>query len=130
MNNLQLLFSSFQSRTGSYTSSRRSSQDSIDFAGSNVADTARELRVSFSGQLYVTCTIDNVYILTLQHQVHEFQEKFRDAMINNAQLDNEKQSYVYQIDLYKDELEEMEENYIRLNRDHKDKSKVWGEGSV
>lgn len=69
-------------------------------------------------------------ILTLQHQVHEFQEKFRDAMINNAQLDNEKQSYVYQIDLYKDELEEMEENYIRLNRDHKDKSKVRGEGTV
>lgn len=46
-------------------------------------------------------------------------------MILNDQLDNEKQAFVYQIDLYKDDLEEMEENYIRLTREHKDKSKVW-----
>lgn len=52
------------------------------------------------------------------------EEKFRKAMINNAQLDNEKQSYVYQIDLYKDEREELEENYLRLQRDFKEKSRV------
>lgn len=45
-------------------------------------------------------------------------------MILNDQLDNEKQTFVYQIDLYKDDLEEMEENYIRLTREHREKSKV------
>lgn len=56
--------------------------------------------------------------------MHELEEKFRQAMINNAQLDNEKQSHVYQLDLYKDNMEEMEENYIRVQRDLKDKNKV------
>ncbi len=45
-------------------------------------------------------------------------------MILNDQLDNEKMSFVYQIDLFKDDLEEMEENYLRLTREHRDKSKV------
>lgn len=45
-------------------------------------------------------------------------------MISNAQLDNEKQSYVYQVDWFKDEMEEIEENYIRSQRDLKEKSKV------
>lgn len=46
-------------------------------------------------------------------------------MINNAQLDNEKTSYSYQVDLYKDDLEELEENYNRVHKDYKDKSRVY-----
>ena len=60
----------------------------------------------------------------LQHQLHEVDAKYREAMISNAQLDNEKQSYVYQVDWFKDEMEEIEENYIRSQRDLKEKSKV------
>lgn len=42
-------------------------------------------------------------------------------MIANAQLDNERASQSYQIQLLKDKLEEMEESYAQLQREHKDK---------
>lgn len=42
-------------------------------------------------------------------------------MIANAQLDNERSSQSYQIQLLKDKLEEMEETHSQLHREHKDK---------
>lgn len=42
-------------------------------------------------------------------------------MIANAQLDNERASQSYQIQLLKDKLEEMEESYAQLQREYKEK---------
>lgn len=50
----------------------------------------------------------------LQHEVKEIEEKFRKAMIANAQLDNEKSALSYQVELLKDKLEDMEESHAQV----------------
>lgn len=49
------------------------------------------------------------------------EERYRKAMIANAQLDNERASNTYQIQLLKDKVEEMEETHAQLQREHKEK---------
>jgi 3-dehydroquinate dehydratase len=61
-----------------YLSSRRSSEDSLEDGGG-----LRDLRVR-------------------PNELKEYEEKFRKAMIANAQLDNDKTSQTYQLELLKD----------------------------
>jgi hypothetical protein len=42
------------------------------------------------------------------------EEKFRKAMVQNAQSDNEKASLMYQVELFKDKIEDMDEAYALL----------------
>lgn len=42
------------------------------------------------------------------------EEKFRKAMILNAQLDNDKAALGYQLELLKDRIEELQEEYAQL----------------
>lgn len=46
-------------------------------------------------------------------------------MITTAQLDNARSSEIYQIDLLKDKLEEMEESYAQLQREYREKSRAY-----
>jgi LRRFIP family len=39
-------------------------------------------------------------------------------MMTNAQLDNEKQLLRYEVDLFKERLDDAEEQYIELGRQH------------
>lgn len=45
-------------------------------------------------------------------------------MISNAQLDNEKSAYIYQVETLKDEIEEMEENLTQVQKDYREKKRV------
>lgn len=97
---------SYMSGTSSYASSRRSSEDSTD------ALDFKELRSSLGGR-------------DLKLQLSDLEEKFRKAMISNAQLDNEKSAYIYQVETLKDEIEEMQENLTQIQQEYREKKRVY-----
>ncbi|XP_056660216.1 leucine-rich repeat flightless-interacting protein 2 isoform X10 [Monodelphis domestica] len=51
------------------------------------------------------------------------EEKYKKAMVSNAQLDNEKNNLIYQVDTLKDVLEGQEEQMAEFYREHEEKSK-------
>lgn len=52
------------------------------------------------------------------------EEKYKKAMVSNAQLDNEKNNLIYQVDTLKDVIEEQEEQMAEFYRENEEKSKV------
>lgn len=59
-----------------------------------------------------------------QDALAEVEEKYRKAMVSNAQLDNEKSNLMYQVDTLKDSLMELEEMLSESQRGYEDKVKV------
>ncbi|XP_059713812.1 leucine-rich repeat flightless-interacting protein 2 isoform X5 [Haemorhous mexicanus] len=53
----------------------------------------------------------------------EVEEKYKKAMVSNAQLDNEKNNLIYQVDTLKDVIEEKEEQIAEFYRENEEKSK-------
>ncbi|XP_063619982.1 leucine-rich repeat flightless-interacting protein 2 isoform X2 [Cydia splendana] len=64
---------------------------------------------------------DTFNVKDLRGELKEVEEKFRKAMILNAQLDNDKAALGYQLELLKDRIEELHEEYAQLQREHKEK---------
>lgn len=83
------------------TGSRRGSDDSSEGAGDGPLGGERELK----------------------KELRALEEKYKAAMMSSAQLDNEKQSLVYQVELLKDQLEEQAESQTELQREYKEKSR-------
>lgn len=59
-----------------------------------------------------------------QDALTEVEEKYRKAMVSNAQLDNEKNNLMYQVDTLKDSLMELEELLSESQRGYEEKVKV------
>ncbi|XP_040403653.1 leucine-rich repeat flightless-interacting protein 2 isoform X8 [Cygnus olor] len=59
----------------------------------------------------------------LRDSLAEVEEKYKKAMVSNAQLDNEKNNLVYQVDTLKDVIEEKEEQIAEFCRENEEKSK-------
>ncbi|XP_033612866.1 leucine-rich repeat flightless-interacting protein 2 isoform X11 [Fukomys damarensis] len=59
----------------------------------------------------------------LRESLFEVEEKYKKAMVSNAQLDNEKNNLIYQVDTLKDVIEEQEEQMAEFYRENEEKSK-------
>ncbi|XP_040034973.2 leucine-rich repeat flightless-interacting protein 2 isoform X10 [Gasterosteus aculeatus] len=59
----------------------------------------------------------------LRESLAEVEEKYKKAMVSNAQLDNDKGNLIYQVDTLKDVIEEMEEQTAEMKRELEDKTK-------
>uniref|UniRef100_A0A4W5NVP3 Leucine rich repeat (in FLII) interacting protein 1a n=1 Tax=Hucho hucho TaxID=62062 RepID=A0A4W5NVP3_9TELE len=62
-------------------------------------------------------------ILEIKDSLVEVEEKYRKAMVSNAQLDNEKSNLMYQVDRLKDSLMELEELLSESRREYDGKTK-------
>ncbi|XP_069776466.1 leucine-rich repeat flightless-interacting protein 2 isoform X41 [Narcine bancroftii] len=65
----------------------------------------------------------DVSLSELRDSLSEVEEKYKKAMVSNAQLDNDKSNLVYQVDTLKDVIEEMEEQMAELYRENEERSK-------
>ncbi|OWK02428.1 LRRFIP2, partial [Cervus elaphus hippelaphus] len=59
----------------------------------------------------------------LKESLSEVEEKYKKAMVSNAQLDNEKNNLIYQVDTLKDVIEDQEEQMAEFYRENEEKSK-------
>uniref|UniRef100_A0A4W3H1B1 Leucine-rich repeat flightless-interacting protein 1 n=1 Tax=Callorhinchus milii TaxID=7868 RepID=A0A4W3H1B1_CALMI len=62
-------------------------------------------------------------IREIKDSLAEVEEKYRKAMVSNAQLDNEKNTLMYQVDTLQDVLLEVEEHLAESNREFQEKAK-------
>ncbi|KAM4870436.1 leucine-rich repeat flightless-interacting protein 1 isoform X6 [Urocitellus parryii] len=62
-------------------------------------------------------------IREIKDSLAEVEEKYKKAMVSNAQLDNEKTNFMYQVDNLKDTLLELEEQLAESQRQYEEKSK-------
>ncbi|XP_026642325.1 leucine-rich repeat flightless-interacting protein 1 isoform X3 [Microtus ochrogaster] len=62
-------------------------------------------------------------IREIKDSLAEVEEKYRKAMVSNAQLDNEKTNFMYQVDTLKDTLLELEEQLAESQRLYEEKNK-------
>ncbi|XP_072179418.1 leucine-rich repeat flightless-interacting protein 2-like isoform X1 [Diadema setosum] len=65
--------------------------------------------------------IDSRDLDLLKDAVADLEEKYKKAMMTNAQLDNEKSTLVYEVDYLKDVLADQEERMMELSREARDK---------
>ncbi len=78
---------------------------------------------------FVACKLLQYYCVKIfppfdQDSLSEVEEKYKKAMVSNAQLDNEKANLIYQVDHTQRRHRGDEEQMSELRREAEDKSKV------
>lgn len=92
-----------------------------------VSSKKQRLRLVKNSGLIAPCfplAIGKTVAWFLQDSLAEVEEKYKKAMVSNAQLDNEKTNFMYQVDTLKDTLLELEEQLAESQRLYEEKNKV------
>ncbi|XP_033639888.1 leucine-rich repeat flightless-interacting protein 2-like [Asterias rubens] len=90
------------------SSSRRGSEDSTEFESASIKS-------------YTSESMGDEPSPQETEALAELEEKYKKAMMNNAQLDNEKATLIFQVDMLKDLQEDMEEIMMEVQREARDK---------
>ncbi|NWS48026.1 LRRF2 protein, partial [Probosciger aterrimus] len=105
------------------TSSRRGSGDTSISADTEAS--IREIKDIYELRNQIQ-DVEGKYMQGLKEMkdsLAEVEEKYKKAMVSNAQLDNEKTNFMYQVDTLKDALLELEEQLAESRRQYEEKSK-------
>lgn len=81
--------------------------------------TSGDTTVEESSTPTLTSTSGHTAVRELRHELMELEDKLRQTILSSAQLDNEKSTLTYQMELYKDQLSELYEEHRQLQRVHK-----------
>ncbi|XP_022791506.1 leucine-rich repeat flightless-interacting protein 2-like [Stylophora pistillata] len=91
---------------------------SISTGSTSVSTVQRDQSLDMNGPL-----VPEKVLKSLQENLKETEDKYRKAMVSIAQLDNEKQALLYQVDCLKDRLVEEEEISGEVRAECKEKTK-------
>uniref|UniRef100_A0A665UVE0 Uncharacterized protein n=1 Tax=Echeneis naucrates TaxID=173247 RepID=A0A665UVE0_ECHNA len=107
------------------TSSRRGSGDTSVTADTETS--VREIKEihELKDQIQDVETKYSQNLKEVKETLAEVEEKYRKAMVSNAQLDNEKNNLMYQVDTLKDSLMELEELLSESRREYEEKVKEY-----
>ncbi|KAA0715790.1 Leucine-rich repeat flightless-interacting protein 2 [Triplophysa tibetana] len=105
------------------TSSRRGSGDTSFTADTEVS--IREIKEihELKDQIQDVEAKHMQNLKELKESLMEVEGKYRKAMVSNAQMDNEKTNLIYEVDILKDSLMELEEMLSETRRELEEKSK-------
>uniref|UniRef100_A0A672NQ40 Leucine-rich repeat flightless-interacting protein 1-like n=1 Tax=Sinocyclocheilus grahami TaxID=75366 RepID=A0A672NQ40_SINGR len=119
------------SRTSSRANSVCGSPVVSNFTGSSLASTISGATLTSlggtssrrgSGDTSISADTE-ASIREIKDSLLEMEEKYRKAMVSNAQLDNEKTNMMYEVDTLKDSLMELEEMLFETRRELEEKCK-------
>ncbi|XP_038604904.1 leucine-rich repeat flightless-interacting protein 1 isoform X17 [Tachyglossus aculeatus] len=115
---------------GSLRVEERPEKDFLEKGGRNVPGLSAATLASLGGTSSrrgsgdTSISVDTeTSIREIKDSLAEVEEKYKKAMVSNAQLDNEKMNFMYQVDTLKDAMMELEEQLAESRRQYEEKNK-------
>ncbi|XP_039197862.1 leucine-rich repeat flightless-interacting protein 1 isoform X8 [Crotalus tigris] len=97
-------------------------QTASSLSAANIASLGGTFSRRGSGDISISIDTETS-VREIKDSLAEVEEKYKKAMVSNAQLDNEKTNFMYQVETLQDALLELEEQLAESKRQFEEKSK-------